>query len=215
MFNLFRKKQWADTATVAYLMGISPLFTIKYSILGQNRKKVTLSFRNEKGEMVADLYDKRVVEVSIHYQETGMLSFVKVFNGSVTEEHGLSHLKETFNDFIEQCPKTKSTASVKELQTMQKDLHDQIEKIVNVYGWDKAPSNKSNDIDIYLNSIKPEYRARLTDFIIRLDKCSVPVTIKLSIDGLTDEMIGSTLNELAMFEMEDAEKSAEEETDGI
>lgn len=215
MFNLFSKKQWADTATVAYLMGISPLFTIKYSILGQNGQKVAFPFRNEKGEMVADLYDKRVVEVSIHYQETGMLEFVRVFKGSVTEEHGLNHLKQTFNAFIEQCPKTKSTASVKDLQTMQKDLHDQIEKIVNVYGWDKGPESKSNNIKVYLNSIKPEYRERLVDFLVRLDKCSVPVTINLSIDGLTDEMIGSTLNELALFEMEDAEKAAEEETDGF
>ena len=104
---------------------------------------------------------------------------------------------------------------MKDLQTMQKDLHDQIEKIVNVYGWDKGPESKSNNIKVYLNSIKPEYRARLVDFLVRLDKCSVPVTINLSIDGLTDEMIGSTLNELALFEMEDAEKSAEEETDGF
>ena len=62
MFNLFSKKQWADTATVAYLMGISPLFTIKYSILGQNGQKVAFPFRNEKGEMVASfLYQLRLI----------------------------------------------------------------------------------------------------------------------------------------------------------
>ena len=44
------------------------------------------------------------------------------------------------------------------------------------------------------------------DFLVRLDKCSVPVTITVNIDGTTDEKIGSTLNELAMFEMEDKEK---------
>ena len=209
MFGIFKKKQWADTATVAYLMGISPLFTIKYSIRGQNGQKVTFPFRNEKGEMVADLYEKHVVEVSIHYQDTEMLEFVTVFNGSITEERGLRHLKNIFDSFIEKCPKTESKVCVKDLKTMQKDLHDQIEKIVNVYGWDKGPESKSNDIKVYLNSIKPEYRARLVDFLVRLDKCSVPVTINLSIDGLTDEMIGSTLNELAMFEMEDVEKDAE------
>ncbi len=49
------------------------------------------------------------------------------------------------------------------------------------------------------------------DFLIRLDKCSIPVTITLNIDGTTDEMIGSTLNELALYEMEDGEKNADPE----
>ncbi len=205
MFGFHKKKQWIDSKSVEYLMGISPLFTIRYSVLvGGDR--VSFNFRNEKGEMVADLFSKNVVEVSIHYQGQGMLEVFPVGKKGITEKGNLHILKAVFDKFIDLCPKTQANFSVAELHKMQKELHDQIERIVNVYGWEKTKECKSNDIDIYLNSIKPQYRKRLMDFLIRLDKCSVPVTITLNIDGTTDEMIGSTLNELALYEMEDQEK---------
>ena len=204
MFGFFNKKTWIDSKSVDYLMGINSLFTIKYTVL-VNGNRVTYTFRNEKGELVADLFEKNVVQVSIHYQESGMLEVYPVDKDGITEKRNLRILKAIFDEFIDRFPKTKGNFSVEEIHKMQKELHDQIERIVNVYGWDKPEGSDSNNIKIYLNSIKPEYRKRLMDFLIRLDKCSIPVIISLNIDGTTDEMMGSTLNELALYEMEDRE----------
>ena len=210
MVGIFKRKPWIDDKSVDYLMGISPLFTIKYCTL-VNGTRIKNNFRNERGELVADLFTENVVEISIHYQESGMLEVFPVGKEGITESRNLGALKVIFDKFIDQYPKTKSNFSVEELHKMQKELQDQIERIVNVYGWDKPKESKSNNINIYLNSIKPEYRERLMDFLVRLDKCSIPVTITLGIDGTTDEMIGSTLNELALYEMEDGEKNADPE----
>ena len=210
MVGIFKRKPWIDDKSVDYLMGISPLFTIKYCAL-VNGTRIKYNFRNERGELVADLFTENVVEISIHYQESGMLEVFPVGKEGIAESRNLGALKAIFDKFIGQYPKTKSNFSVEELHKMQKELHDQIERIVNVYGWDKPKESKSNNINIYLNSIKPEYRERLMDFLVRLDKCSIPVTITLGIDGTTDEMIGSTLNELALYEMEDGEKNADPE----
>lgn len=204
MFNLFKKKPWVSEAAIKYFMGVSSLFTIEYTVI-MNKRRITLPFRNEVGEMVADIYDKNVVGIALNYMGNGIPCYAFLPKGRI-DEHNFDTVKAIFDHFIAECPTTQSNSTVKELHDMQKGLHDQIEKIVNVYGWDKSKNSKSNNIKIYLNSIKPEYRIRLMDFLVRLDKCSVPVTITVNIDGTTDEKIGSTLNELAMFEMEDKEK---------
>lgn len=209
MFSFFKKKPWVCDAAISYLMSISSLFTVEYTCL-VNGRRIKLPFRNDVGEMVADIYDKNVVEVAINYMGTGIPCCAFLNKGRL-DEKSLANIKAMFDHFIAECPTTQSRSTVQELHRMHKGLHDQIEKIVNVYGWDKSKESKSNDIKIYLNSIKPEYRARLMDFLIRLDKCSVPVTITVNIDSTTDEMIGSTLNELAMFEMEDKEKTEGED----
>ncbi len=209
MFSFFKKKTWVCDAAISYLMSISSLFTVEYTCL-VNGRRIKLPFRNDVGEMVADIYDKNVVEVAINYMGTGVPCCAFINKGRL-DESTLANVKAMFDHFIAECPATQSRSTVQELHLMHKGLHDQIEKIVNVYGWDKSKESKSNDIKIYLNSIKPEYRVRLMDFLIRLDKCSVPVTITVNIDSTTDEMVGSTLNELAMFEMEDKEKTEGED----
>lgn len=211
MFNLFKKKPWVSDEAVKYLMGVSSLFTVEYTYV-VNKHRITKQFRNEVGELVADIYDKNVDSVSIVYMGSGMPCCAFLPKGRL-DSRNLGTIKAMFDHFIAECPTTNSNSTVRDLHEMQKGLHDQIEKIVNVYGWDKSKESKSNDIKIYLNSIKPEFRSRLMDFLVRLDKCSVPVTITVNIDGTTDEMIGSTLNELAMYEMEalEAAKSASDD----
>lgn len=209
MFGLFKKKSWVSEDAVKYLMGISPLFTIGYvSLVGKT--PVRFQFRNERGEMVANLQDRNVTEVYLVYQGNGMPCNAFLANGRL-DASNLRDISSMFDKFISECPNTASDINVKDIHLMQKGLHDEIEKIVNVYGWDKGKGSRSNNIKVFLNSIKPQYRSRLMDFLVRLDKCSVPVTITIHIDGTTDEMIGSTLNELAMFELNDANKDADEE----
>ena len=84
---------------------------------------------------------------------------------------------------------------------MQYTLRDSIERATGVRGI----YNDDKDIILELNRLPFEARKRLADFVMRLDDKCIPVSMSIIISGSTDEQIGATADELALFEMEQAE----------
>ena len=200
MFGI-KKKTWIDQASIDYLMSLDPLFTIYYEI-DVNGNPIKMKFRDDSGKFIADTRRNDVTAIVMDHMPYISVVRYPLLAGGRLQESDIPTLKNLVDKVLEILPTSQSGLSMADLRQEQKNLHNEIQKTLNLYGWDNPKGVKSNNIRIVLNFMNSESRFRLVEFLSRLDKSSVKVHIAVDIDSAMDEEIGATLNELALYEQE-------------
>lgn len=210
MFPFFKKKpkSWIDQSVINYLMGIHPLFVIYYSVR-VNGQSTLFKFRDEQGRFLADIYDTRVQDVSIGFQDNTMLYTYHVHKRLDADE--LPRIKEYFDSKIRDYPFTQSRLDIKQLTEIQGQFKQQLEDTLRVQSVQLFPLAKydtsvDNDFRIYVNHLSEQQRERFTRFLNRLDCGCILVEVTMHLNHATEEEIVATQTELDMLEMVDEEE---------
>ena len=191
------KHQWITQEVIDYLMSIPQIYQILYVVRINKDFSSSFLFRDDDGKLVANLYERNVTAIRIQYQEDGL--FEDCGFGKTLDKFYIPYMKQKFGRFFAMFPTTQSNMKPKDLYMMQYTLRDSIERATGVRGL----YNDDKDIILHLNSIPFEIRKRIANFIARLDDKCVSVGLNIIISGATDEKIGATADELALFEMEE------------
>lgn len=197
--SLFKKNPWITQEVIDYLMSLPAIYQIFYVVRINKDFTSPFLFRDENGKMVANLYEHNVIAIRIQYQEDGL--YEDYGFGKTLDKYYIPYIKKKFESFFAMHPTTQSNVKPKDLYMMQYTLRDSIERATGVRGI----YNDDKDIILELNRLPFEARKRLADFVMRLDDKCIPVSMSIIISGSTDEQIGATADELALFEMEQAE----------
>lgn len=215
MFPFFKKKPktWIDQSVIDYLMGIHPLFVIYYSVR-VNGQSTLFKFRDEQGRFLADIYDTRVQDVSIGFQDNTMLYTYYVHKRLDADE--LPRIKEYFDSKIRDYPFTQSRLDIKQLTEIQGQFKQQLEDTLRVqsvrlfppelFPLAKYDTSVDNDFRIYVNHLSEQQRERFTRFLNRLDCGCILVEVTMHLNHATEEEIVATQTELDMLEMVDEEE---------
>jgi len=196
--SLFKKSPWITQEVIDYLMSLPAIYQILYVVRINKDFSSPFPFRDNDGKMVANLYERNVIAIRIQYQEDGL--FEDCGFGRLLDKSYIPYIKEKFEKLVAMYPSTQSNVKPKDLYMMQYTLRDSIERVTGVRGI----FGDEKDVVIELNRLPFETRKRLAEFIMRLDDKCVPVSMNIIISGATDEEIGATADELALFEMEQA-----------
>jgi len=201
MYKNFFGRQWIGQEMIDYIKSLPKLYRVTYETLVGGR---TLSFpiRDEDGNILADDNDfhaRNVVSLTVHYQRMGGSEYIGVFGKLDGDD--LELFKKAFARLERDYPKSTSTVSAKSLHEMQLQLREEIERITRT----GSPHEGTNML-INLNGASQLFRDRIVPLLLRLGDNCVPVTVSIDMTNATEEQIGATLTELAMYEMErDAE----------
>ena len=190
------KRQWITQEVIDYLMSLPILYQILYVVRVNGNGSTSFLFRDDDGKMVANLYERDVIAVRIQYQDDPF--FEDYPAGKILDKYSLPYMKRVFGEFMARRPTTQSDVKPKDLYMMQYTLRDSIERVTGVRGI----YSDSKDIIVEMNHLPFEYRKKFADFIARLDDKCVHVGIHVMISGSTDEHVGATSDELALYEME-------------
>ena len=201
------KRQWISQDVIDYLMGLPPTFQIFYEVRTTKKHLTSFLFRDGEGKMVADLYAENVESVAILYQ--GDWYDKRYFVHGRLDGSSLPRLKNVLQEHISKFPATQSKVQLNALSSMQAKLRDVIEDATKVIGY--HPEEDDKDYVLNFGALPPDAKRRVADFIIRLDKECVPVTLTVSLRGVTEEQIGATLDEIAMYEMERDERENQDD----
>lgn len=196
--SLFKKSPWITQEVIDYLMSLPAIYQIFYVVRINKDFTSPFLFRDDDGKLIANLYERNVIAIRIQYQEDGL--FEDCGFSKTLDKYYLPYMKEKFEKFLAKHPTTQSNVKPKDLYMMQYTLRDSIERVTGVRGM----YSDGKDINIAVNNLPLENRKRLADFITRLDDKCVTVFMDIVISGATDEEIGATADELALFEMEQA-----------
>jgi hypothetical protein len=216
MFPFFKKKQktWIDQPVIDYLMGISSLFVIYYSVR-INGRDTHFKFRDERGNFLADIYDTRVNGVSIGFQGSTLTLYTyRVYQRLNADE--LPKIKEYFDSKIKDYPTTQSRLDINQLTEIQGQFKQQLEDTLQVQSVQLFPPVKydttiDNNIRIYVNCLSELQRERFTRFLNRLDGNCIHVEVNMYLNYATEEEITATQTELDMLEMVEETNEEEEE----
>ena len=192
------KRQWISRDVVDYLMSIPPTFQVFYEVRTTKEHLTSFLFRDGEGKMVADLYAENVESVAIVYQ--GDWYDKRYFVHGRLDGTSLPRLKKVLEGHISKFPTTRSRVQLIGLSSMQDRLRDAIEDSTGVIGY--HPEEEDKDYVLNFGALPPDAKRRVADFIMRLDRECVPVTLTISLRGATEEQIGATLDEIVMYEME-------------
>lgn len=205
MYRNFFKRKWMSFDVLDYIVSIPLMFKVGYTVRGDSTFHL---IRNEDGVLYADDFNERnVEELVIQYQEDGLTMNYLVYE-PLDKSH-IPYIKERFNRLIKNHPSTKIKVKSKDLYSMQMKLRQEIEKVTNI----KTPYD-GKDLIINLNGSEQCVRDRLCPLLQRLGNCCVPVTVLIHLAGTPVEEIDSTMDEIAMYELDQQEK-ASESVDGI
>jgi hypothetical protein len=216
MFNFLKKKPatWIDQPVIDYLMGISSLFVIYYSVR-INGRDTHFKFRDERGNFLADIYDTRVNGVSIGFQGSTLTLYTyRVYQRLNADE--LPKIKEYFDSKIKDYPTTQSRLDINQLTEIQGQFKQQLEDTLQVQSVQLFPPVKydttiDNNIRIYVNCLSEQQRERFTRFLNRLDGNCIRVEVNMYLNYATEEEIVATQTELDMLEMVEESNEEEEE----
>ena len=197
------KHQWITQEVIDYLMSLPILYQILYVVRVNGNGSTSFLFRDDDGKMVANLYERDVIAVRIQYQDDPF--FEDCPAGKILDKYSLPYMKRVFGEFMARRPTTQSDVKPKDLYMMQYTLRDSIERVTGVRGI----YSDSKDIIVEMNHLPFENRKKFADFIARLDDKCVHVGIHVMISGSTDEHVGATSDELALYEMELSENETE------
>ena len=198
------KHQWITQEVIDYLMTLPILYQILYVVRVNGNGSTSFLFRDDDGKMVANLYERDVIAVRIQYQDDPF--FEDCPAGKILDKYSLPYMKRVFGEFMARRPTTQSDVKPKDLYMMQYTLRDSIERVTGVRGI----YSDSKDIIVEMNHLPFENRKKFADFIARLDDKCVHVGIHVMISGSTDEHVGATSDELALYEMELSENETED-----
>lgn len=198
------KHQWITQEVIDYLMSLPILYQILYVVRVNGNGSTSFLFRDDDGKMVANLYERDVIAVRIQYQDDPFFEDCPV--GKILDKYSLPYMKRAFGEFMARRPTTQSDVKPKDLYMMQYTLRDSIERVTGVRGI----YSDSKDIIVEMNHLPFENRKKFADFIARLDDKCVHVGIHVMISGSTDEHVGATSDELALYEMELTENETED-----
>lgn len=190
------KRQWITQEVIDYLMSLPMLYQVLYVVRVNGNGSTSFLFRDDDGKMVANIHERNVIAVRIQYQEDPFYEDCPV--GKILDKQSLPYMKRIFGNFMACRPTTQSDVKPKDLYMMQYTLRDSIERVTGVRGI----YSDSKDITIELNRQPFENRKKFADFIARLDEKCVNVFVRVVISGATDEHVGATSDELALYEME-------------
>jgi len=193
--SLFNR-QWITQEVIDYLMSLPMLYQILYVVRVNGNGSTSFLFRDDDGKMVANLHERNVIAVRIQYQDDPFYEDCPA--GKILDKYSLPYMKRVFGEFMARRPTTQSDVKPKDLYMMQYALRDSIERVTGVRGI----YSDSKDIIVEMNHLPFEYRKKFADFIARLDDKCVHVGIHVMISGSTDEHVGATSDELALYEME-------------
>jgi len=193
--SLFNR-QWITQEVIDYLMSLPMLYQILYVVRVNGNGSTSFLFRDDDGKMVANLHERNVIAVRIQYQDDPFYEDCPA--GKILDKYSLPYMKRVFGEFMARRPTTQSDVKPKDLYMMQYALRDSIERVTGVRGI----YSDSKDIIVEMNHQPFEYRKKFADFIARLDDKCVHVGIHVMISGSTDEHVGATSDELALYEME-------------
>jgi hypothetical protein len=196
MYKNFFKRRWISQEVFDYLVSLPKMFRVYYTV-DVNGCNIEYTIRDEDGFVMKDieLNARRVTGIGIQYQEDGFRESYSVFE--YLDKNYVPFIKAKFDKFIAKYPSTKSDLKAKELYELQHKLRNEIERVTSV----KTAYDGKNLI-FNLAGISQEARERVVNLVRRLDDSCVPVTLCITMSGATDEEIGATLNELAMYEVE-------------
>lgn len=190
----FFKRQWISQEVIDYLMGLPPMYRIFYRVRTNKDYVASFLFRDDAGKLVADLYAKNVIGIDVRNQDDP--DCARIYVEGRTDEYTLSLAKKVVGAYMAQQPKTQSDLNAGELESMQYKLREAIEKALHLI----IPDGDKN-IALNFGMLSPEYKRRVADLLLRFDGNCVPVTINIDTMMSTDEEIGATLDEIAMYEM--------------
>ena len=196
MYTNFFKRSWISQEVLDYLVSLPKMFRVFYTV-DVNGRNIEHTIRNEDGEVAKDieLNARRVAGIGIQYQEDGFKETYSVFE--YLDKGYVPFIKAKFDKFIAKYPATKSTLKAKELYELQHKLRHEIERVTGV-----QTAYDGKNLVFNLAGISQDARERVVNLVRRLDNSCVPVSLFITMAGATDEEIGATLNELAMYEVE-------------
>lgn len=191
------KRQWISQGVIDYLMSLPLMYRIFYRVQANKDYVASFLFRDNDGKLIADLFAQNVVGIDIHYQDA--LDNQRIYVDGTIGDDSLDYVKKKVAEFMEQFPATQSNLRLSTLLDMQYKLREKIEDAILV----QAPKKGEDpNIDFCFNNLSPAGKRRVVEFLMRLDEKCIPVSLCMHITLTTDEQIGATLDEVAMYEME-------------
>lgn len=195
MYRNFFKRRWICQEAVDYLMSLPKMYRVYYMVQsGNDLHKLLIRDEDCVQSAILDWKDSNVVCIGVQYQEDGFSEYYHV-NGYI-DQSDVSRMKETFDKFIAKYTATNSALDMKSLYSMQHQLRTEIERVCGV-----QCAYDGKDLIYNLTGISQEGKERVLDMVRRFNKDCVEVAMIITIAGSTDERIGSTLDELAMYEV--------------
>jgi hypothetical protein len=211
MFKFLKKTPdtWIDQPVIDYLLGISQLYVIYYAV-ESNGNRIYFRFRDEQGNLLADIHDTRVKELILCYQEDFIRHSYYVDNKLGADE--LPKIMAFFEKKMQAYPTSKSRLTLTQLGQIQAQFKQQLEDTLQVPTFEFFPEAKGiedNDIHVHFNSLDPDERERFIRFLNRLDANCLDVVVNIHLNHSTEEEIGATQTELDMMELEAEEEERE------
>ena len=200
------KRQWISQEVIDYLMGLPLMYRIFYRVRTSKDYVASFLFRDDAGKLVADLYAKHVIGIDVRNQDDPDCARICVEGR--TDDFTLRLAKKVVGEYMAQQPKTQSNLNAGELESMQYKLREAIENALRLI----IPDGGKN-IALNFGMLPLEYKRRVVDLLLRFDGNCVPVTINIDTMMSTDEEIGATLDEIAMYEMERDERENQDDED--
>ena len=193
------KRRWICEEVQKYLLSLSPVYDICVK-MDYGKTILRLPFRDDKGNMLVDPYECRVVGIEVDYMQNGFWVESIYVGKKGIEAHDAAYIKERIEKYAARFPITHGTASLKQLGEMREKLRSVICDSMGI-NFVRKEWNDSPSIHINFTALSPEQKMRVFNVISELDNETVGVSVNIGILGCDEERMYATLNRLALLDV--------------